>query len=274
MQWGVPSLASSQLPSWNPWFPTHLQMTGQHLLTRCTLQCALEVGRLSKQMNSRCRFKLQKKTNRKRMQFNIYLGNRAGWCCLSSVHFPRCLEKSPSLSWYLYWHTQNCWQQCIERSTDSCKESIIGCKAELRVCCSFSEVTAPGRSQSAYFPNPQIGLVHTALSSAPQTSLEERRTALLWLKGRRKRIFKRANHTVFKPPPSEEAHKHSKPSQSQKNPGDSCKAVWLGSDSCLPSQPCCLVSSTLDSFQICHHRFSICSKFIWRQVFALHDQHG
>lgn len=130
------------------------------------------------------------------MKFNTYLGDGAGWRCLSSVHFPRCLEKNPSLSWFLYWHTQNCWQQCIERSTDSCKESIKGCKAELRVCCSFSEVRVPGRSHSAYFPNPQTGLVYTAFSSTPQ-SPSQQRTALLWLKGKGKTIFQRAKHTVF-----------------------------------------------------------------------------
>lgn len=130
------------------------------------------------------------------MKFNTYLGDGAGWRCLSSVHFPRCLEKNPSLSWFLYWHTQNCWQQCIERSTDSCKESIKGCKAELRVCCSFSEVRVPGRSHSAYFPNPQTGLVYTAFSSTPQ-SPSQQRTALLWLKGKGKTIFQRAKHTVL-----------------------------------------------------------------------------
>ena len=92
--------------------------------------------------------------------------------------------------------------------------------------------------------------------------------------GKRENNLLESKTYCFKPPPSEEAHKHSKRSQSQENPGDSCKAMWLGSDSCLPSQPCCLVSSTLDSSQICHHRFSTCSKFTWRQVFALHDQHG
>lgn len=207
------------------------------------------------------------------MKFNTYLGDGAGWRCLSSVHFPRCLEKNPSLSWFLYWHTQNCWQQCIERSTDSCKESIKGCKAELRVCCSFSEVRVPGRSHSAYFPNPQTGLVYTAFSSTPQ-SPSQQRTALLWLKGKGKTIFQRAKHTVFNHLLLKKhinTAREANPKKIQETPAKQCD--WGQILVCLLSLAAWFLQP------LTHLRFvttglSTCSKFTWRQVFALHDQHG
>lgn len=158
------------------------------------------------------------------------------------------------------------------------KERVEGCKAELnRAYCSL-EVTVLGRNHSAYFSKPIKWSRICCFLQCSMNTLSWEENCIITAEGKKgEKNLQKGQNVQFLNHLLPKEHKQSKPSHSQANPGDPCKAMWLGSDSYLCSQPCCLASSTLASSQIsssriCHHRFSICSRFTWRRVLALCDQ--
>lgn len=103
------------------------------------------------------------------------------------------------------------------------KQSMRRCKAELStVNCSISYSTR--KKPASLFSKPiKCSNIHCFLRCSTNTLSPEENCIITTERGKGKIIFKGAKPRSSSPPPPKGAHKHSKSSQSQANPGDPAK---------------------------------------------------
>lgn len=127
-------------------------MTRQHLLTRCMLQCTLQVGgfQSGRIQDADLNFKKQEKNTVQHLHgewgrlvlsqlsaLSQMLGEESKLKLVFILAYIKLLATVPRKE---HWYSR--------------KQSMKGCKAELSTAYCSLKVTVLGRSQPAYFPNP------------------------------------------------------------------------------------------------------------------------